>query len=228
MLGSTLNNFMKKLIASVGLAALGVSTLHAQYSPGPTPAEMAKPWSLGLTLRGFYDDNPLTLPNAAARTTYGTEVSPSASLNHTVNNTTCNLSYVYDWRYYESAQHLGHVAPIQGQRQTELFRAVQHAGQRMRSSFPRNRRSLTPPSPLRRCAPRETMSIIPASLVLHRRIGSQAGFAALLTPTTFMPTSKLSATSTTRRVSALSAQLFRPVGSHGATGHRQSELENHE
>ncbi len=29
-----------------------------------------------------------TLPNAVARSTYGTEVSPSASLNHTYNNTT--------------------------------------------------------------------------------------------------------------------------------------------
>jgi hypothetical protein len=93
---------MKKLIASVGLAALGVSTLHAQYAPGVTPAEMAKPWSVGLTLRGFYDDNPLTVPNGAARSTYGTEVSPSVSLNHTVNDTAFTLSYVYDWRYYES------------------------------------------------------------------------------------------------------------------------------
>jgi len=63
---------------------------------------MAKPWSLGLTLRGFYDDNPLTVPNGQARSTYGTEVSPSVSLNHTVNDTAFTLSYVYDWRYYES------------------------------------------------------------------------------------------------------------------------------
>ena len=93
---------MKKLIASVGLAALGVSTLHAQNSPGPTPAELARPWSVGLTVRGFYDDNPLTAPNNVARTSYGTEVSPSVSLNHTVQDTAFNLSYVYDWRYYES------------------------------------------------------------------------------------------------------------------------------
>jgi hypothetical protein len=54
------------------------------------------------TLRGFYDDNYLTLPNGLARSSYGTEVSPAVSLNHTVNNTTFDLSYIYDWRYYES------------------------------------------------------------------------------------------------------------------------------
>jgi hypothetical protein len=96
---------MKKLIASVGLAALGVSTLHAQYSPGPTPAEMAKPWSLGLTLRGFYDDNPLTLNKntpGGVRAVYGEEVSPSASFNHTVNNTAVTLSYIYDFKHEDS------------------------------------------------------------------------------------------------------------------------------
>jgi len=93
---------MKKIIVSVGLAALGASTLHAQYSPGITPDEMNNPrgWAVAATLRGFYDDNPFTLPNALARSTYGTEVSPSASLNHTYNNTTVSLSYVFDWLYY--------------------------------------------------------------------------------------------------------------------------------
>ncbi len=93
---------MKKIIASVGLAALGASTLHAQYSPSITPDEMNNPrgWAVAATLRGFYDDNPFTLPNAQARSTYGTEVSPSASLNHTYNNTTVTLSYVFDWLYY--------------------------------------------------------------------------------------------------------------------------------
>jgi hypothetical protein len=92
---------MKKFIASVGLAALGASTLQAQYSPGVTPAELAKPWSLGLSLRGFYDDNYLTLPNARARETWGEEISPSASVNHTFNNTALTLSYIFDMRHYD-------------------------------------------------------------------------------------------------------------------------------
>ena len=131
--GSTLLNFMKKLIASVGLAALGVSTLHAQYSPGLYSrgnGQAVVSWRL--TLRGFYDDNPLTLPNGPlARTSYGTEVSPSASLNHTVNNTSFNLSYVYDWRYYESLSTSDTSHQLNASCQTELLRSLQHAGQRV-------------------------------------------------------------------------------------------------
>jgi hypothetical protein len=91
---------MKKFFASVGFAVLGASTLHAQYAPGLTPQEMAKPWSVAASLRGFYDDNYLTLPNAAARSSYGFEVSPSAALNHSVEQTSVSASYVYDLQYY--------------------------------------------------------------------------------------------------------------------------------
>jgi len=93
---------MKKLIASVGLAAIGASSLNAQFTPSVTPAEMAKPWSLAATLRGFYDDNPLTLPNGPAkRSSYGLEVAPLVALNATMNNTTVNLSYIFDLKWFE-------------------------------------------------------------------------------------------------------------------------------
>ena len=99
---------MKKIFASVGFAALGVSSLHAQYSPGVTPAEMAAPrgWTVAASVREFYDDNYLTLPNSAnPRSTYGEEVSPSAALNSMLNggNTTLTLSYVFDLQHYESS-----------------------------------------------------------------------------------------------------------------------------
>src|ERR1039458_4294870 len=91
---------MKKIFVSVGLAALSASSLHAQYSPAPPPDEMARPWSVGLTVRGFYDDNYLTRPKPAL-STYGVEVSPSATLNHVYNNSTVNLQYIYDYLYYD-------------------------------------------------------------------------------------------------------------------------------
>jgi hypothetical protein len=93
---------MKRIIASIGFAALGVSTLHAQYSPTVTPDELSNPRGLSVaaTLRGFYDDNPFTLPNGQARSTYGTEISPAAAFNHTFENTTVTLSYIFDWLYY--------------------------------------------------------------------------------------------------------------------------------
>jgi hypothetical protein len=91
---------MKKLFVTVGLAAVGVSSLQAQYAPGISAEEMSKPWSLGATLRGFYDDNYLTLHKA--QSTYGVEVSPAVSLNHSVDQTSYSVSYVFDYRWYDA------------------------------------------------------------------------------------------------------------------------------
>ena len=53
---------MKKVIASVGLVALGTSGLQAALDLGDT-TDSRKPWSVSATLRGFYDDNPNCYPN---------------------------------------------------------------------------------------------------------------------------------------------------------------------
>jgi len=69
---------MKKIVASVGLAALGAASAQGQAVPGQTPA-MPKPWSDSLTLRGFYDDNLNTATSGSPEKTgvFGFEVSPS-------------------------------------------------------------------------------------------------------------------------------------------------------
>ena len=58
---------MKRTIATAGLAALGAFTVQAgssagasAYAPGLEPVEKTKPWSIGLAVRGFYDDNYTT------------------------------------------------------------------------------------------------------------------------------------------------------------------------
>jgi len=57
-------------------------------------------------LRGFYDDNVGTLPNSQAvpagfhRDTYGFEVSPTASLNWALEQTTINLGAMYSLKEY--------------------------------------------------------------------------------------------------------------------------------
>jgi len=130
MSGQHIINFMNKLIVSVGLAALGASTLHAQYSPTVTPAEMAKPWSVAASVRGFYDDNYLTLPSSAARSTYGMEFSPSGSLNYSVNNTAITASYVFDWRYYDASSTSDMSHQFKVNYKSELFRARRLAGRR--------------------------------------------------------------------------------------------------
>ena len=72
---------MKRIVASVGLVAVGASGLQADLLPGLT-TESGKPWTASATLRGFYDDNFNTLPNNAPprwlhRGSSGFEVSPS-------------------------------------------------------------------------------------------------------------------------------------------------------
>jgi len=103
---------MNKIIASVGLVALSAASVQAQFAPGLTPLETTKPWSLSASLRGFYDDNYLTLPKSYPSATgigeghplssWGTEVTPSVAVNHSVENTLLTASYVYDLKWYEN------------------------------------------------------------------------------------------------------------------------------
>ncbi len=108
---------MNKVIVSVGIAALSAAAVQAQYAPGLTPLETSKPWSVALSLRGFYDDNYLTLPKsfpvgvnpvtgatvyAHPETSWGTEVTPSVAMNHSAENTLISASYIYDLQWYEN------------------------------------------------------------------------------------------------------------------------------
>lgn len=92
---------MKKILTSVGLVAIGATSLQAAYTPNLSSMEKQKPWSVSGSLRGFYDDNYTTAPAAASRESFGFEVSPSASLNLPLDQTFIGLSYVYSLRYYE-------------------------------------------------------------------------------------------------------------------------------
>ncbi len=97
---------MKKITASAGLAALGMIGLTGAYAQNYglaqlTPQESSKPFSLGATLRGFYDDNYNTLPKATARESFGFEISPSASLNFPLEQTYIGLSYIYTLKWFE-------------------------------------------------------------------------------------------------------------------------------
>src|SRR5690242_15251889 len=93
---------MKKIVASVGLVAVGASGLQAASFSALT-AEGAKPWSVSATLRGFYDDNFNTAPNSAATrpSAFGFEVSPSLAFGVSTAQTSASLSYLYSFRYYD-------------------------------------------------------------------------------------------------------------------------------
>jgi hypothetical protein len=98
---------MKKMITSVGLAALGAASLSAQtvqpYAPQPglTAVQTSKPWSISVSLRGFYDDNYTTLPSDRAEESFGIEVSPTAAFNWTLERTYIGISYTYSMKWYE-------------------------------------------------------------------------------------------------------------------------------
>jgi Putative beta-barrel porin 2 len=93
---------MKKIVASVGLVAVGVTGLQADVFPGLT-AESGKPWTASATLRGFYDDNPSTQPNSFhPEGSYGFEVSPAIEFLFPWEQTTLSFGYVYSLKYYEN------------------------------------------------------------------------------------------------------------------------------
>lgn len=96
---------MKKIVASVGLVALGASAVQSASAQALVGPDQSKPWSVGVTLRGFYDDNPGTVPNDASvnkRDSFGFEVSPSAALVWSMEQTTLNLGLLYSLKYYDT------------------------------------------------------------------------------------------------------------------------------
>ncbi len=96
---------MKKLVASVGLVALGASTLQAASLPNFL-TESGKPWSISATLRGFYDDNINSLPDnfpmdGYERDSFGFQVSPTLSLSLNPSQTTSlRAGYTYSFLWY--------------------------------------------------------------------------------------------------------------------------------
>ncbi len=127
---------MKKIITTASLAALGAAGLQAEYAPGLSDAERAKPWSIAASVRGFYDDNYTTLPSHASpgfptkRASWGFDLSPEFSLNLPLQQTLIGLDYIYDMRWYAdradnhqaSADHSHQVTARLGHEFTEGYR----------------------------------------------------------------------------------------------------------
>jgi hypothetical protein len=89
---------MKKIVASVGLVALGASGLYSAPIPGLTE-EGGKNWSVAATLRGFYDDNFNTSPDK--QDAFGVEISPSLNYGIQWQQTQLSLGYVYSFKFYD-------------------------------------------------------------------------------------------------------------------------------
>jgi hypothetical protein len=91
---------MNKIVASIGLVALGATGVQAQYA-SPISMLPSKPWSVAATLRGFYDDNIDTVPSGGNRVgAFGFEVSPSISTDWAFEQTLIVATYSYALNYY--------------------------------------------------------------------------------------------------------------------------------
>jgi len=92
------------MIRTAGLAALGAASVAPAFAQDAMINQ--KPWSIGASLRGFYDDNYLTYPKAFRDRpgfddgTIGFDVSPTAAVNIKREQMTFGLNYLYTFRYY--------------------------------------------------------------------------------------------------------------------------------
>jgi hypothetical protein len=91
---------MKKIVASVGLIAVGISGAYAAYAPGLTTMDTTKSWGIGASLRGFYDDN-YGCASTGVRDSWGFEISPTVKFNLPLDQTYLGARYIYSGRWYE-------------------------------------------------------------------------------------------------------------------------------
>jgi hypothetical protein len=96
---------MNKFFVSVGLIAAGTAGLQAAYAPDMGPMAASKIWNVSGTLRGFYDDNYSTAPQAKG--SFGFEVSPELNLNVALQQTELGVRFNYGAYYYVERKNLG-------------------------------------------------------------------------------------------------------------------------
>jgi hypothetical protein len=90
---------MNKIIASVGLVALGAANVQAQ-SAMSSPA--AKWWNVQATVRGFYDDNINSAHNPGPHDhVFGFEVKPKVGVTWSDDQTSINADYAYSFLHYD-------------------------------------------------------------------------------------------------------------------------------
>jgi hypothetical protein len=87
---------MKKLFTSAAALAVGAAAIP------PSSQAQDKPWNLGATVRGFYDDNYTTASTTAGKHhSFGFEISPSVDYRLSLDPTVITAGYKYGMRYFE-------------------------------------------------------------------------------------------------------------------------------
>lgn len=92
---------MKKIVASVGLVALGASGIQVVHAQDVTTPPQ-KFWNVSASLRGFYDDNINAVEKGPDKqSAFGVEVTPRVGLNWGNDQNELTLGYTYDFKYYD-------------------------------------------------------------------------------------------------------------------------------
>lgn len=90
----------KRILSAAGVVAFGLVAVQSASA-------QEKIWNVSATLRGFYDDNYATAPSspgpgvAGPRGSLGFELSPSAGLNLSREQTSLTANYTYSMRYFD-------------------------------------------------------------------------------------------------------------------------------
>lgn len=108
---------MKKLLLSTGLVAISAAGLHSAVAAS-SGALSPKNWTVGVTLRGFYDDNYVSLDKSKG--SGGFEVSPTVSFHLPLAQTDLGIRYTYGLYYYQDREDVG-VDPLDQTHQFELW-----------------------------------------------------------------------------------------------------------
>ena len=123
---------MKKLFVSAGLVAIGAAAFQTAKADdsGADPGTISpKYWSVGATLRGFYDDNY----EFNGRSSFGFEFLPTVSFHVPLQQTDIGLRYTYGLYYYADRASLDQ-DPIDQTHQVDLW--LDHAfNERWRGRF---------------------------------------------------------------------------------------------
>ncbi|HWD93002.1 MAG TPA: outer membrane beta-barrel protein [Verrucomicrobiae bacterium] len=89
---------MNRIIASVGLVALGATSVQAQSVTAPP----AKWWNVQATVRGFYDDNLNANPHPSSNDrVWGYELTPKVGVALGNEQTVFSADYKYAFLYYD-------------------------------------------------------------------------------------------------------------------------------
>jgi hypothetical protein len=106
---------MKKLFVSAGCVAIGATAIKSAMADDVTSP---KYWSVGATLRAFYDDNYNITPDKKG--SFGMELVPTVAFHEPLQQTDFGIRYTYGLYYYQDRDQAG-VNPFDQTHQVDLW-----------------------------------------------------------------------------------------------------------